>query len=593
MKWILGIALAVLVVAGLTLAAAVGAAPARADRGAWSPNVWYNVGDTVTYNGVVYKCIQAHTSLTGWEPPNVPALWQAIGTPTPGGGATATRTPTRTNTPSGATATRTPTRTNTPSGATATRTPTRTNTPSGATATATRTPTRTNTPSGTTCWPAWNANTVYTGGAQVSYNGVNYQAAYWTQGQRPDLYSGPPGSGQPWIPMGACGSVTATPTRTNTPSGPTATPSRTPTPGPTPTRRYVVYAGTWNTSFYDLAPANIPNYITTINLAFVRPNTTYRRGSYEFDQAVAGFEFVEGATTNNGQKKFTAQQAQDFRNIIASLKARGTEVFISVGGWAYSQGSQWAGFRAANVVDLALDLGASGVDIDWEAEGNSCNKLTADQFSCTKDGEIIGIVTSLYNEIRSRGVNLKISIAGWSTGAYYVKGTPFEEGLVQWGSPFGGTMYRVVKDHGSKIDFINLMSYDAGEYYDPREGYESYRAIYSGPINVGLEIAPEGAGGAVLKLNAPPGTVYDAEMLTGQNNIATQYYNVETLVKYIKYKGRPFDGFMLWQLWKQRVHLPAPAGAATENSAGQYICLNLPLVGDCSQTIPTLPKLIP
>ncbi len=587
MQRLTGLFFAVLVVAGLLLAAVVGAAPAKADRGAWAPNVSYAVGDTVTYNGVVYRCIQAHTSLTGWEPPNVPALWQAIGTPTPGGGATATRTPTRTNTPSGATATRTPTRTNTPVAASAT--PTRTNTP----AAATNTPTRTNTPSGTACWPAWNASTAYTGGAQVSYNGVNYQAAYWTQGQRPDLYSGPAGSGQPWIPMGSCGSVTATPTRTNTPSGPTPTPSRTPTPGPTPTRRYVVYAGTWNTSFYDLAPANIPNYITTINLAFVRPNTTYRRGSYEFDQAVAGFEFVEGATTNNGQKKFTAQQAQDFRNIIASLKARGTEVFISVGGWAYSQGSQWASFRAANVVDLALDLGASGVDIDWEAEGNSCNKLTADQFSCTKDGEIIGIVTSLYNEIRSRGVNLKISIAGWSTGAYYVKGTPFEEGLVQWGSPFGGTMYRVVKDHGNKIDFINLMSYDAGEYYDPREGYESYRAIYSGPINVGLEIAPEGAGGAVLKLNAPPGTVYDAEMLTGQNNIATQYYNVETLVKYIKYKGRPFDGFMLWQLWKQRVHLPAPAGAATENSAGQYICLNLPLVGDCSQTIPTLPKLIP
>ncbi|WP_349290090.1 carbohydrate-binding protein [Thermoanaerobacterium thermosaccharolyticum] len=25
---------------------------------------------------MTYKCIQAHTSLVGWEPPNVPALWQ-------------------------------------------------------------------------------------------------------------------------------------------------------------------------------------------------------------------------------------------------------------------------------------------------------------------------------------------------------------------------------------------------------------------------------------------------------------------------------------------------------------------------------------
>ncbi len=44
----------------------------------WKANTAYRVGDIVSYNGKNYKCIQAHTSLTGWEPPNVPALWQAI-----------------------------------------------------------------------------------------------------------------------------------------------------------------------------------------------------------------------------------------------------------------------------------------------------------------------------------------------------------------------------------------------------------------------------------------------------------------------------------------------------------------------------------
>ncbi len=44
----------------------------------WKANTAYRVGDIVAYNGKNYKCIQAHTSLTGWEPPNVPALWQAI-----------------------------------------------------------------------------------------------------------------------------------------------------------------------------------------------------------------------------------------------------------------------------------------------------------------------------------------------------------------------------------------------------------------------------------------------------------------------------------------------------------------------------------
>ncbi len=53
---------------------------------AWAPNTWYAIGARVTYNGVDYECIQAHTSLTGWEPPIVPALWKPVsggGNPSP------------------------------------------------------------------------------------------------------------------------------------------------------------------------------------------------------------------------------------------------------------------------------------------------------------------------------------------------------------------------------------------------------------------------------------------------------------------------------------------------------------------------------
>jgi len=41
----------------------------------WAPNVAYATGAQVTYNGILYECRQSHTSLPGWEPPNVPALW--------------------------------------------------------------------------------------------------------------------------------------------------------------------------------------------------------------------------------------------------------------------------------------------------------------------------------------------------------------------------------------------------------------------------------------------------------------------------------------------------------------------------------------
>ncbi len=44
--------------------------------GSWAAGTLYGTGDRVTYGGVAYRCLQAHTALTGWEPPNVPALWE-------------------------------------------------------------------------------------------------------------------------------------------------------------------------------------------------------------------------------------------------------------------------------------------------------------------------------------------------------------------------------------------------------------------------------------------------------------------------------------------------------------------------------------
>lgn len=52
--------------------------PTQPPNGSWAPSVAYAVGSTVTYGGATYQCVQAHTSLAGWEPPNVPALWRRL-----------------------------------------------------------------------------------------------------------------------------------------------------------------------------------------------------------------------------------------------------------------------------------------------------------------------------------------------------------------------------------------------------------------------------------------------------------------------------------------------------------------------------------
>lgn len=47
----------------------------------WQPNVAYSVGQIRERNGKLYRCVQAHTSQTGWEPENTPALWDEIADP--------------------------------------------------------------------------------------------------------------------------------------------------------------------------------------------------------------------------------------------------------------------------------------------------------------------------------------------------------------------------------------------------------------------------------------------------------------------------------------------------------------------------------
>ena len=64
-----------------TTAAPTTAAPTTAAptvSGTWKAGTAYRIGDVVTYNGVSYRCRQAHTALPGWEPPYTPALWSQL-----------------------------------------------------------------------------------------------------------------------------------------------------------------------------------------------------------------------------------------------------------------------------------------------------------------------------------------------------------------------------------------------------------------------------------------------------------------------------------------------------------------------------------
>ena len=44
----------------------------------WQPGLSVQIGDVYSYAGFLWRCIQAHTTQTGWEPDKVPALWRKV-----------------------------------------------------------------------------------------------------------------------------------------------------------------------------------------------------------------------------------------------------------------------------------------------------------------------------------------------------------------------------------------------------------------------------------------------------------------------------------------------------------------------------------
>lgn len=48
---------------------------------AWAAGVAYAVDQRMRYGEKLYRVVQAHTSQTGWEPPNVPALFTEVAKP--------------------------------------------------------------------------------------------------------------------------------------------------------------------------------------------------------------------------------------------------------------------------------------------------------------------------------------------------------------------------------------------------------------------------------------------------------------------------------------------------------------------------------
>jgi len=186
----------------------------------------------------------------------------------------------------------------------------------------------------------------------ASLNGINYQAAYWTQGNNPSTSNGPAGSGQPWISLGSCsggGGGGATPT-------PTAKPTATSTGGGgggTGSARFAPYA--------DISLASGENIVSNASAAGLKGVTLAFLVDGGCTASWGGLGgSVSGATFPNGTSVASA---------INSLTSNGVAVIISWGGANGSIASSCSG--AANIQAMYQSVfnaypNISGQDFDIE-----------------------------------------------------------------------------------------------------------------------------------------------------------------------------------------------------------------------------------
>lgn len=217
------------------------------------------------------------------------------------------------------------------------------------------------------------------------------------------------------------------------------------------------WSATWSSSVSTFDLTKIQDPINIVILSFVNPNCSYVPGSNSF--VGTGLDFSSDFNIVKGA--------------IQSLQKRNIIVMIAIGGATYP----FDVFNPLNIASLVKDLGANGVDIDWEPHSGFAD---SDKLS--------PIIQKMKNALPKDSL---LSLAGFSVGCYTNE-------LPQ--STNTGMNIAGLKENGHLLNFINIMSYDASPIYNPIEAFNAYRKYYSGPLLLGAEVPPEAWGGHVITL---------------------------------------------------------------------------------------------
>ena len=146
--------------------------------------------------------------------------------------------------------------------------------------------------------------------------------------------------------------------------------------------------------------ARLPGFIDTVILGFAKPDATYNGG---LKLSGTGLQYP-----------FTGAVLKDAIQVLKARHPR-TRVLVAVGGSGYNNG--WAHLDEAAISRLVRDLGADGVDIDYEPPSPRC-RTEAGRVVCDSDSTWISLVGRFRAALPRPFV---LTIPGWSVCAHMAK----------------------------------------------------------------------------------------------------------------------------------------------------------------------------
>lgn len=348
----------------------------------------------------------------------------------------------------------------------------------------------------------WDSAAVYTGGDLVSYQGRQYRAKWWTQGETP-------GSSDVWEDLGILDGEPVQPEGTDNVPIDAAVPQDTELTD----FKVVGYYPSWK-----------PDKLNTVDFGVV----THVCYAFAIPTADGGLRDLENPDTA--------------RALIRSAHENGAKVLLSVGGWSYNDTPLEGVFMEAtadsaklrrfveSILAMCEEYGFDGVDMDWEhprVDGASAGQYEA-------------LMLALSEELHARGKLLTAAVLSGATA--------------------DGNIYYDAAAHTNAVlnavDFINVMAYDGGDgerhssyqfavdcgtYWKEARGLPAYKVV----LGIPFYARPSWADYGAILASAPE--AYGGDH-TAYHGMEVYYNGVDTIAEKTRYARENLGGVMIWEL---------------------------------------------